>query len=122
MAVIHGVLVTSGQPRQRVDLGVGVPDIHAIGVEPRFDHFADQTAVNRINVAVDVNQTSRVDTSLNSPTGVEPLLWQMAKRGDFLSNTFTSILVSLLHQVLDKHPILIAGVEVAATTQQQGLV
>jgi hypothetical protein len=58
--VVDRVLVTPHQPRQRIHLGSRVPDLHTLGIEPGLDFLADQTAVHRVGVAVDVDQAARV--------------------------------------------------------------
>jgi len=60
--VIDGVLVTPHQPRQRVHLRSRVPDFHTVGIQPSFDLLADQTAMHRVGIAVDVDQTPRIHT------------------------------------------------------------
>lgn len=58
--IVDRVLVAPHQPRQRVDLSSRVPDFHAIGMQPGLDFLADQAAVDRVGVAVNVDQASRV--------------------------------------------------------------
>ncbi len=58
--VVHRVAVAPHQPRQRVDQPVRVPDFNPIGKEPGFHLFADQPAVHRIDVAVNVDQAAGV--------------------------------------------------------------
>lgn len=59
--IVHRVLVASHQPRQRVDEASRVPDFHAVGMQPSFDRLADQAAVDRVDIAVNVNQAPAVD-------------------------------------------------------------
>jgi hypothetical protein len=53
--VVDRVLVAPDQPRQRVHMGSRVPDFHPLGMEPGFDFLADQTAVHRVGVAVNMD-------------------------------------------------------------------
>lgn len=39
--IVDRVLVASHQPRQRIDLGSCVPDLHPVGMQPGFDFLAD---------------------------------------------------------------------------------
>ena len=61
--IVHRVAIATHQTRQRVDVLVRVPDLDAVGEEPRFDPFLDEPAVYRIRVAVNVNQTAGVDAA-----------------------------------------------------------
>lgn len=58
--IVDRVLVATHQPRQRVDLLARVPELHAVGIQPGFDFLADQAAVDRIDVAVQVDQAPLV--------------------------------------------------------------
>jgi hypothetical protein len=68
VSVVHRVLVATHQPRQRIDVLVRVPDLDAVGEQPRFDRLADQATVHRIRVAVNVNQTARVHATRHLQT------------------------------------------------------
>jgi hypothetical protein len=71
--VVDRVFVAPYQPRQRVHLGSRVPDFHTIGIQPGFDFRADQTAVNRVGIAVDVDQAPRVHAHRQPQATVLPL-------------------------------------------------
>ena len=71
--VVDRVLVTPYQPRQRVHVGSRVPDFHALGIQPRFDFLADQTAVHRVGIAVDVDQAPCVHAHRKPQATVLPL-------------------------------------------------
>lgn len=60
VAIMHRVLVATHQSRQRIDMLVRVPNLDAVGEKPRFDLFADQSAVHRVRVAMNMNQTPGV--------------------------------------------------------------
>jgi hypothetical protein len=66
--VVHRVPVATHQPRQRVDQLVRVPDLDPVGEQPRLDRFADQPAVHRIHVAMNVNQAARIDATRHLQT------------------------------------------------------
>jgi len=63
VAIVHGVLVATHQPRQRVDVRVRIPDLNPVGEQPRLDPLADEPTVHRIGVALDVDQTAGVDAT-----------------------------------------------------------
>jgi hypothetical protein len=71
--VVDRVLVTPYQPRQRVHLDSRVPDFHALGIQPSFDLLADQTAVNRVGVPVNMDQAPRVHAHRQPQATVLPL-------------------------------------------------
>ena len=58
--VVDGVFVSPHQPRQRVDSNSRVPDFHTVGMQPGLDYLADQAAVDRVGIAVNVDQAPRV--------------------------------------------------------------
>ena len=58
--VIHRVPVAAHQTRERVDQPVRVPDLDAVGEQPRFDPFANESTVDGIHVAMNVNQAAGV--------------------------------------------------------------
>lgn len=66
--VVHGVLIAAHQPRQRVHTPIRIPDLDAVGIEPRLDFLADQPAVHRIHIAVNVNQTAAIDAARHLQT------------------------------------------------------
>lgn len=71
--VVDRVLITPHQPRQRVHLATRVPDFHTVGIQPGFDFLADQTAMHRVNIAMDMQQTPRIHTHRQSQATVLPL-------------------------------------------------
>ena len=74
MPIIHGRVISTDQPRQRIDVSVGIPDFHAVGEESGFDQFADQAAMHGINVAVNVDQAAAVHPTQHLQTRRQPLL------------------------------------------------
>lgn len=71
--IVDRVLVASDQPRQRIDVNSRVPEFHSVGMQPGFDFLTDQTAVDRVGVAVDVDQAARVHTHRQPQATVLPL-------------------------------------------------
>jgi len=58
--IVDGVLVASHQSRQRVHATSRVPDFHAVRIQSSLDLLANQAAVHRVHVAMNVDQTSPV--------------------------------------------------------------
>lgn len=77
MPVMHRRAVPAHQPRQRVDVLIGVPDLNAVGEEPGLDPLADQPAVHRVGVAVKVNQAAGVDAAPHLQATAQPLIRQV---------------------------------------------
>ena len=119
--VMHGRAVPADQTRQRIDELVGIPNFHAVGEQPRFDLLADQAAMDRIDVAMDVNQTPRVDPARHLQTRRQPLLGQAFERGLFLGEAVAAAGVAHLHQVFQEVHVVCAAGEIAAAAQQQRL-
>jgi len=77
--VIDRMLVATDQARQRVHLRARVPDFHTVGMQPGFDLFADQPAMHRVDVAVDVDQAPRVHAHGQPQATVQPRRRQRRK-------------------------------------------
>ena len=63
VTVVNRRAVPAHQSRQRIDEFVRVPDLDAVGEEPGFDLLADQAAVDRIGVAMNVNRAAGIDAA-----------------------------------------------------------
>jgi hypothetical protein len=122
MPVVDRVLVAPHQPRQRVHLSSRVPDFHTLGVQPGFNFLADQTAVHRVGVAVNMDQASLVHAHAQPQTTVQPLRRQRAEHGEFGGVPLLSRGVARGHHFVEKARVFFATVEVAAAAQMQRLV
>jgi hypothetical protein len=120
--IMDGVLVATDQPRPRLHVVVGVPDLDAVGEQPGFDPFADQPAMDRIGVALDVNQAAGVDAAADLQATVDPRIGQFAEPGQFLGEAVATAGVATLHHVLEEGRVLGAAGEVAAAAQEQRLI
>ena len=120
--VVDRVFVASHQPRQRVHVLARVPDFHTVGIQPRFDFLADQPAVDRVGIAVDVDQAPRVHAHRQPQATVLPLRRQRPQRGAFLGVPFPAGRVAHGHHLVEKAQVVVAAAEVAAATQMQRLV
>jgi hypothetical protein len=72
--VVHRRAVPAHQPRQRIDERVRVPDLDPVGEQSGLDPLADQPAVHRVGVTVNVNQTAGVDPAPHFQTRRQPLI------------------------------------------------
>lgn len=121
--IVDGVLVAAYQPRQRLDVLPRVPNFHAISVELDIDFLADQAAVDRVGIAVNVNQAPRVHTHRrNSQAALLPLGRKRPEQGPFFGVPLMTRGVARGDNVLQKPHVLLAAGKVAAATQVQGLV
>ncbi len=122
MAVMHRVLVPTDQPGQRVGEFVRVPDLDAVGEEPGFHPFADQSAVHRIGAAVNVDQAARIDAATHLEATGQTHVGQRRERGDLFGKAISPRLVANLHHILKEVDILVAVGEVPTASQQQRLI
>ena len=120
--IVDRVLVASHEPRQRVDLHSRVPDFHAVGVQPGFNLLADQAAVDRVGVAVNVDQAPGVHTHRKPQTTSQPLHRQRPQHGELLGMSLAPARVAHGDHRLEEPQVFLAAAEVPAATQQQGLV
>jgi hypothetical protein len=120
--VVDRVLVPSHQPRHRVDQLAPIPDLDVLGRQTDVDLLANQAAVNRIHVAVDVDQASRVHTHRQPQTAFQSLERQRPENGEFFRVPLAPRRVPLGHQIAQKGAILVTAGEVSTATQQQRLI
>jgi hypothetical protein len=122
VSVVNRVLVPTHQSRQGVHLPIGEPDFDAVGEESRFDLLADQATVDRIGVAVQVNQTSGIDPTTDLQARRQPLIGQVPQRSLFLGEPIDTSGVARLHDATQEVPVLLTAGEIPAAPQQQGLI
>lgn len=120
--VVDRVLVAPHQSRQRVHLSARVPDFHTLGIQPGFHFLADQAAVHRIGVAVNVDQASLVHAHRQSQGTVQSLRRRRPEHGHFGSVPFPARRVACGHQLLEKAPVVLATAKIPAPPQIQRLV
>ncbi len=122
VTIVDRVLVAPHQPRQRIDLGSCVPDLHAVGIQPGFDFLANQAAVDRVGIAVHVDQAPRVHAHPHPQTAILPLRREWPEDGQFLGVPLLPGRVARGDHRLEKSQVFLAAGEVPAATQVQGLV
>lgn len=120
--VMHRVLVPTHQPRQRVGEFVRVPDLDAVGVEPGFHPLANQSAVDRVGAAVNVDQAPRIDAATHLEATGQSLVGQGRECRDLLGEAVTPSIVANLHDPLQETHVLLAAGEVPTPPQQQRLI
>lgn len=122
VSVVNCMSVATHQSRQRVDVLVRVPDFDTVCKQSRFDLFADQPAVHRISIAVDVNQAAGVDAAGHLQATVEPSIGQCAERRRLFGEAVAPAGVANRHHVLQEIHVLLAAGKVAAAPQEQCLI
>lgn len=115
-------LLPADQPRQRVHEPIRKPHLDAIRVKPGLDRFADQTAMHRVGVAVDVDQTARIDPTPDAKTAVDPLRRQRSHRGQLLVEALPAAGVPRRHQFLEERDVRLPARKIAAAPHQQRLI
>lgn len=120
--IVDLVFVASHQPRQRIDVLSGVPEFHPVGMQPGFDFLADQPAVDRVGVAVDVDQASLVHSHRQPQATVLPLRRKRPQCRQLLGVPWMPGGVARGDNRLEESQVLLATGEVPAATQMQGLV
>lgn len=122
MPVMHRVLVPTDQPRPRVSEFVRVPDLHAVGMKPSFHPLADQSAVYRVGAAVNVDETSRIDSATHLEATRQTHIGQLPQLRDLFGEAISPRFVANLHHVLEELTVLFAAGELPTTTQEQRLI
>ena len=120
--IVHGVPVAAHQPRQRVDAPVRVPDLDAVGEEPGLDPLADQPAVHRINVAVQVDQAAAVDPARYLQTRRQSRFGQGLQRRHLFGEAVGPARIPRGHDLLQERPVLLAAGEFATAAEEQRLI
>lgn len=63
VAIVDRMSVAAHQTRQRIDVLIRVPDLDAVGEQPRLDPFVAQTTVHGIGVTLNVHQAARINSA-----------------------------------------------------------
>src|ERR1035438_2463426 len=119
--VIDAMLAPPAQPRQVFHLPLPIPDLHMVQVQPRFDPLADQPAVHRIAVALDMDQTARVHLHPLPFGRFHAPRRQFPHHREFFGQPGPAPRIPLREQVLQKLRVLGHASKVAAPTQRQRL-
>lgn len=120
--VVDRMLVTTHQTRQRVHTASGVPDFHTIGVQSGLHFFADQAAVDRVGVAVNVNHASRPHGDRQTQAAVQSLLGKRLQHGQLLQVTLPARRIALVQQVPQERQEIVLVGEIPTAAQLQRLV
>ena len=122
VSIIDRVLVAPHQPRQRVDVNARIPEFHAVGVQAGFDFQADQAAVDRVGVAVNMDQAPLVHTNRQPQATILPLRWKRPQHRQLLGMPHLPARIARLDDAFEEPQVFLSAVEVAAATQVQRLV
>jgi hypothetical protein len=112
--IVDRVLVASHQPRQRIDLQAGIPELHAVGIQPGLDFFADQAAVDRVGVAVNMDQASCVHAHRQPQATILPRGRERPQRRQLLRLPLAPVRVARGDHFLQKPPVFIQAAKVSA--------
>jgi hypothetical protein len=91
-------------------------------MQPGFDLLADQPAVDRVRVAVNVDQTSRIHAHRKPQTAIQPLRRKWPQHGQLLGMTLAPGCVPRGDHVLEKAHVFLAAAEVPAASQIERLI
>lgn len=122
VAILDLVLVPADQPRQRVHESIRIPHLDAIRVKSSFDLLADEATVDRVGVAMNVNQTARIHLTRHAKTGVDPLRRQRSQGGQLLVEPLHATGVSLSDHLLEKRQVLPSTREIPTPANHQRLI
>lgn len=120
--VMHRVLVSTDQPRQRVNEFVRVPDLHAVGMKPSFHPLTNQSAMHRVGAAVNVDHASRIDATTHLEATRQTHSGQFPQRRDLFGEAISPRFVATFHHILEELTVLFAAGELSTATQEQRLI
>ena len=120
--VVDRMAVPAHQSRQRIHLPIRKPNLDPVGEEPGFDLLANQPTVDRVGIAVNVNQTAGVHATGDFQTRRQPLIRQVPQRPNLLGEAVDSAGVANVHEVMQEIRILLAAGEIPTAPQQERLV
>jgi hypothetical protein len=115
--IVDRVLVAPYQPWQGIDLGSRVPDLHAVSMQPSFDFLAHQAAVDRVGVAVNVEQAPLVHPHRKPQTTVLPLGGKRTQCRKILGLSRMPGRITRGDHHLEEFQVLLAAGEVPAAAQ-----
>jgi hypothetical protein len=119
---VDRVSVPAHESRPRVDEFVRVPNLDAVGEEPRLDPFANQAAMHRIGVAVHVNQAAGVNATEHLQARRQACIGQVPQRLHLLGETIRAARVPRRHHLLQEADVFHAAGEIATAAEQERLI
>lgn len=120
--IVHRRTVPPHESRSRVDVTIRVPNLDAVGEQPGLDLLADQAAMHRVRVAMDVNQAAAIDSARHLQTRRQPRIRQVPQRRQFLGEAIRSTRVPRRHDLLQEDRVLLAAGEFTAAAEQERLI
>ncbi len=122
VAVVDAMLAPASESRQGVELPGPVPDLEGLGPDVNIHLFADQSAGQRIRVAIDIDRAPGIDPGLEPASHLQPTTRQRRQHGHFFTKTLLSRGIAAGHELLEEQLIIAPTGEITAPTQHQGLV
>jgi len=120
--IVDRVLVTAHQPRQRVDVNARIPEFHAVGVQVGLDFLANQPAVDRVGVAVNMDQAPLVHADRQPQATILPLRRKRPQCRQLLGVPLSPARIARRDDAFEKPQVFLSAVEVAAAAQMQRLI
>lgn len=108
----------TAQPRQALDLLLGIPDVQMLRVQADLDPFADQAAIHRVGVVQDMDGAAAIHAYFNALTYVNTLCRQGPQHRYFLGQPLPPALVQLSEHLAHEGRVVRPAREVPAAAQQ----
>lgn len=123
VSIIDRVLAGTDQARHLLDRHIAVPNFDEISVNHDIDLVANEPTRNRVSVPLDSNRAAGMNLDVvDSGTVIESPQRQLAKDLSFLVEPVSPPLIALVDERLEEGSVVFACREIAASSQQQGLV
>jgi hypothetical protein len=119
--VVDAVLAPPPQPREGLDLLLGVPEFDPLGVQPGLDPLADQPAGHRVDVARHADRAARLHPHPQSLARLQAASGQRPEPGHLFGQPGLTPGVELGEQPAEEGGVVVTAAEVAAAPQQEGL-
>ncbi len=120
--VLHLVFASTTQPRQLLDLPLGIPDLDTLGIQAGLDPLPDQTTGHRVDIARYVNDAARVHPHLQPFARLQPPGRQGMQQGHLLGQAGLPRRIGLLQQLPHKRFVGFPRGKIPTAPQHQGLV
>jgi hypothetical protein len=122
MPVVHALLVPATQTRQPLQQLLRVPHLDHFGVQPDCHHLANQPARHRVAVALDVDQTARVDPAAPLLERLQPPRRQRPQPAALFVQSLPTPGIELPELLAEELLVLHPARKIPTAAQHQGLV
>ena len=120
--VLDVMLATPAQARHLFLPLLGVPHFNVLGVQPGFHPLADQSARDRVDVALHFDEAACFHAHPQPLARLQPMTRQRPQQRAFLGQPGGATSVFLSQHLPQKQRVAIAAVELPAATHHQRLV